>query len=288
VLEVLRAASRWLAQRGIDAPRLSAELLLAHVLGVSRLELYLQFDRPLGDAERARLRELIARRGRAEPVPFLTGSCDFHGVALAVEPGVLIPRPETEGLVDRAIELAPAGARCLELGTGSGAIAVALACARPDLSVVAIDSSPLALRIAARNVERHRLGDRVELRHGDFWQAVAPAERFRLLVSNPPYVDPAQPELLAEDVRRHEPPEALYSAPGDPASCYRAILDGLGEHLEPGSWLLFETGAGAVGPAQELLHRHPRLDEVQLAPDLAGLPRYLTARLVSTTACEAT
>lgn len=261
---------------------------MAHVLGISRLALYLQHDRPLAAAELASLRALVARRGEHEPVPYLTGSCEFHGLTFAVEPSVLIPRPETEGLVELALRQAPPHSRCIELGVGSGAIAVSLAKHRPDLTVVAVDCSEAALQVAARNAAQHAVADRIELRHGDYWSPIGADERFDLLVSNPPYVDPAQPELLADDVRRYEPAAALFTVAGDPASSYRRILGGVTAHLRPGAPLLLETGAGADAAALALLREQSFLTEVELSADLAGLPRYLTARLTSTATCEAT
>lgn len=277
VLSVLRGAERWLAARSVEAPRRSAELLLGKVLGVDRLRLYLEHDRPLDEPERAAMRALLVRRAAGEPVAYLLGEWSFRGHPLEVSPAVLIPRPETEDLVDLALAGPGPGARVVELGTGSGAIAIALALARPDLRIVATDCSRNALAVAARNVARHGVGDRVELRAGSWWEPLA-GERFALLVANPPYVDPLRPELLDAAVADHEPPLALFSARGDPASSYRAILAGLPDHLDPGGLLVLETGVGAAEPALALLQACPVLCEVTLRADLAGLPRYLVGR----------
>jgi release factor glutamine methyltransferase len=278
VVSVLAAAEQWLQGRGVGAPRRSAELLLGKVLGLDRLQLYLQHDRPLDGAERAALRALVARRGNKEPVAHLLGEWSFRGHDLAVSAAVLIPRPETEDLVALALERAPREARVVELGTGSGAIAIALALERPDLRIVATDLSRNALALAAGNVARHGVGARVALRPGSWWEAVAGEEPFDLVVSNPPYVDPARPELLDAEVRDFEPPLALFSECGDPVSSYRAIAAGLPAFLRQGGWLLLETGAGAAEPARDLLLGVPELGAVELLPDLAGLPRYLCAR----------
>jgi release factor glutamine methyltransferase len=278
VLSVLRGAEGYLKSRGVDAPRLSAERLLGKALGVQRLQLYLLHDRPLDEPERATMRELTARRGRHEPLAYLLGSIEFHGRELLVDPDVLIPRPETEGLVDLAIAQAPAGARVVELGTGSGAIAIALALARPDVSVVATEISPGAMRIARENVAKLGLGERIRLVAGSWWEPVA-GESFDLLVSNPPYVDPARDDLLAPDVRAFEPRLALFSQPNDPASSYRAILAGAERSLRSGAVVLLETGVEAAAPALALLAAAPFLTQAELRRDLAGLPRYLLARV---------
>lgn len=277
-MSVLRAAESWLAARHVEAPRRSAELLLGKVLGLDRLRLYLQHDRPLDDGERTAMRELLARRGRREPVAHLLGEWSFRGHDLEVSPSVLIPRPETEELVDVLLPLLPSGARVVDLGTGSGAIAIGLALARSDLQVVATDVSQNALAVAARNLARHGLATRVTLCRGSWWEACGDQGPFDAVVANPPYVDPAQPELLAADVREFEPPLALFSDRGDPASCYRAIAAGCAAHLAPGAAVVLETGAGAADAAAEVLRACADLTDVALRPDLGGLPRFLLAR----------
>ena len=165
VVEILTAASDWLARRGVDAPRRSVELLMAHVLGLDRLALYMQHDRPLTAAERDALRGLVARRGEHEPVAHLIGSWEFLGHELEVGPDVLIPRPETEELVELALADMPEGEslRVVDLGTGSGAIAIGVALARVATTVDAVDASAAALAVARRNVARHGLEGRVSL-----------------------------------------------------------------------------------------------------------------------------
>ncbi|MBK8098260.1 MAG: peptide chain release factor N(5)-glutamine methyltransferase [Planctomycetes bacterium] len=278
VLSVLRGAEAWLRGRGVEAPKRSAELLLCKVLGVDRMRLYLAHDRPLDPTERAAMRDLTARRGRHEPVAYLLGSWSFRGLELEVSPAVLIPRPETEELIDLALAVMPPGAQVVDLGTGSGAIAIALAAARPDLHVLATDVSRNALAIAQRNIARHGLEPRVQLAAGSWWAATVGHGPFDLVVGNPPYVDPALPELLAAEVRDHEPPLALFSDHGDGASCYRAIVAGLGTHLRPGGHLVLETGVGAASRALAVLQACPDLQDVELRQDLAGIDRFLLAR----------
>lgn len=278
VLSVLRAAEGWLDQHKVEAPRRSAELLLGKVLGLDRLQIYLQHDRPLSDDERGAMRSLIARRGKHEPVAHLLGEWSFRGHVLEVSSAVLVPRPETEEMVDLALARLPQGARVLELGTGSGAIAIALALERKDLHIVATDVSKNALAVAERNINRHGLGERVTLRHGSWWDACAGELPFDALVSNPPYVDPALPDLLADDVRTFEPPLALFSERGDPASCYRAIAVGIESHVREGGAVILETGVGASDAALAVLLDCAAVEHAELHPDLAGRPRFLLAR----------
>lgn len=278
VLTVLRGAESWLQKRGVEAPKRSAELLLGHVLKLTRLQLYLAHDRPMDEPERAAMRALLARRGDGEPVAYLLGSWSFRGLELAVSPATLIPRPETEEVVGHALERLPPGGLAVDLGTGSGAIAVAIAAARPDVRVVAIDQSQNALAVAAANVARHGLADRVALRHGSWWDPVAADERFDLVVSNPPYIDPERRDGLAPDVAAFEPPLALFSAAGDVLSCYRSIVAGLEGRLRSGGWIVAETGVGASEPALALLAAQPFLSAAQLLPDLAGVGRVLMAQ----------
>lgn len=279
LIEVLRAAEGYLSERGVDAPRRSAELLMGRVLGLTKLDLYLSHDRPVSEDERARLRTWIGERGRGVPVAHLLGDWDFYGLELTVTKDVLVPRPETEHLVELAIELAPPNARCVDLGTGSGAIAVALASQRPDVTVVATEVEAAAAAIARQNVQRHDLDERVEIVVGRTWEPLADAAPFDLLVSNPPYVDPSRPDLIAPDVLEFEPAAALFSEPGLPCSAYEEILAGLPERLCVGGQVLFETGVGAAEPALELMRRAECLEQVELRPDLADLPRYLLARV---------
>jgi release factor glutamine methyltransferase len=278
VLSVLRAAEGWFGQHGVDAPKRSAELLLGKVLGLDRLQLYLQHDRPLSDEERAAMRVLTQRRGKGEPVAHLLGSWSFRGLELEVSSAVLIPRPETEELVDLVLAAMPSGARVVDLGTGSGAIAIAIAKERPDVSVVAVDLSKNAIEVATRNVARHGVADRVQLRQGSWWGPCTADAPFDVLVSNPPYVDPAQPQFLAEDVRQFEPPLALFSENGDPGSCYRAICAEVGPRVVPGGFVAMETGAGASDAAFAELQNCESLCDVAMRKDLAGIDRFVVAR----------
>jgi len=278
VLSVLRGAEDWLHRRGTEAPKRSAELLLGKVLGLDRLHLYLAHDRPMDETERSAMRALLVRRGQGEPVAYLLGSWSFRGLELEVSPAVLIPRPETEELVTLALERAPQRARVIDLGTGSGALAIALAVERPDLQVSAVEVSKNALLLAQQNAARHAVADRITFWLGSWWAPVPPAATFDLVISNPPYIDPAAPHGLAADVKAYEPPLALFSAAGDSISCYREIAAGLVAHLAPGGWFLAETGQGACSAALALLQEQPELAATSLVADFAGLDRYLLAQ----------
>ncbi|MGN6110810.1 MAG: peptide chain release factor N(5)-glutamine methyltransferase, partial [Kofleriaceae bacterium] len=239
----------WTTQRftdaGIASARLEAQLLLAHVLGCSRVQLYTGFDKPLAEPELAGYRELIKRRLAGEPVAYLLGEQEFWGLPLHVDPAVLVPRPDTETVIEVAVARLrarpdPAAAiSILDLCTGSGAIALALAKELPNARVVATDVSPAAAAIAARNAERNQLADRVEIRTGDLFAPVA-GERFDLIASNPPYIASAVIPTLSREVRR-EPVLALDGGP-DGMAFYDRICGAAGAHLVPGGALVVEHG----------------------------------------------
>ena len=218
--------------KGVDAPRLTAELLLASALSCDRVRLYLDFDRPLGEPELARYRELVRRRAAGEPTAYLVGRREFFGRPFAVDARVLVPRPETELLVEAALAALPEGGRALDLCTGSGCVAVSLALGRKGARVVATDVSEDALAVARENAAA--LGAVVELATGDLWAAVHGRERFDVIASNPPYIPTKELAGLSREVRR-EPCIALDG--GD---------DGLAI-LRRGSWRARARGSGRAG-----------------------------------------
>lgn len=228
-----------LRQSAMDlGDRLEAELLLAHVLGVNRAWFFAHADDPLDPASVAAFASLVQRRAVGEPVAYITGTRDFWSMTLEVTPATLIPRPETERLVELALERLLQGASVVDLGTGSGAIALALAKERPDLSVTAVDASSAAIEVARRNAERLGLS-RVRFLVGD-WFAPLASERFDLIVSNPPYIEADDPHLDRGDLR-FEPASALASG-NDGLDDIRRIAAGAANHLHPGGWLLVEHG----------------------------------------------
>jgi release factor glutamine methyltransferase len=242
ILELLRWTTEHFAKQGIESPRLDAECLLAHALGVDRLRLYVEFDKPLAPAERAGFRELVRRRAEQRvPVAQLIGRKEFWSLPLAVTADVLTPRPETETLIEAALELAPerdAELAILDIGTGSGAIALALASERPKAKVTATDLSAAALAVARANAERLELSGRVRFLEGSLFEPVA-GERFDLVVSNPPYLAKeaaaSRPPELA-----HEPPQALF-ADEQGFAVLRALAQGVAAHLRPGGGAAFEV-----------------------------------------------
>jgi release factor glutamine methyltransferase len=284
VRRVLEAAAGLLAARGIDEARLDAEWLLAHALGARRLDLYLQMDRPLDPSERARYRELVKRRGAREPVAYIVGEAGFYSLDLHVTPDVLVPRPETELLVDRALDLLRARSQdappaiVADIGAGSGAIAVAVARFGKDRvgHVHAVDTSDRALAVARRNAQRHGVADRVTLHHGDL---LAPLEGLAggvdLLLSNPPYVAEAHRALLSPEVRR-EPAQALF-APEGGLAVVRRLLEGCPGFLAPGGVVLVELGFDQARAAGGLATA-AGLTDVRLHADLGGHERVLEGR----------
>ncbi len=247
--------------------RLDAELLVMHVCRLTRAELLTRDREPLTADQEAALDALIARRRQGEPIAYLTGRREFWSLDLSVSPAVLVPRPETELLVERALARIPVEAAwaVADLGTGSGAIALALASARPRCRVVATDNSAAALAIARANAARLHLS--VDFRLGD-WLAPLAHETFDILVSNPPYVASGDPHLAA---LRHEPVSALAAGP-DGLDALRAIVAGARAALKPGGWLLLEHGYDQAAAAGALL-RERGYKNISCYPDLAGRDR---------------
>ncbi len=275
---LLADAADRLARSGVDSPRRTAEWIVEEVTGADRAALYR--DAAAEPADAARVRELVARRAAGEPVQYVLGHADFFGLRLAVSPDVLIPRPETEELVEHALGLVAgiASPVVLDIGTGSGAIALAVKHARPDAVVVAADVSADALAVARANAAA--LGLEVGFVHADalapsFADGVAPA--VDLLVSNPPYVPAAERDALQREVRDHEPALALFVPDADPLRPYRALAGHAGRLLAPGGALAVETHADH-GAAVAALFREAGLADVALHRDLAGRDRIVTAR----------
>lgn len=251
-------------------PRLDAEVLAMHVTGLGRAQLITRANDPLTAENQSQLEQLLARRAGGEPVAYLTGRREFWSMELAVTPDVLIPRPETELLVEQALARIPAGAgwTVADLGTGSGAVALAIASERPGCRVLATDTSQPALAVARANAQRLGIGN-VEFRHGD-WLAPLAGERVEMLVSNPPYIAAGDPHLEQGDVR-FEPRVAL-AAGVDGLDAIRRIAAGAGAHLKPGGWLLLEHGGDQGKPVARLLQEHGYRN-ICGYPDLAALDR---------------
>lgn len=271
----------WLATRGSESPRLDAEVLLAFVRGCPRIALYTTFDTPVGDAERARFRELVRRRGDGEPVAYLVGSREFFSLAFRVTPEVLVPRPETETLVVRALDLCRTAEapRIIDVGTGSGAIVIACAKHLPRGRFVATDLSAAAVEVARENAAAHGVADRIEFVGCDLLESPQAAGPFDVVVSNPPYVREDEFDTLPRDVRLHEPRGALVAGPTG-VEIVRRLAAEAPPRLAPGGWLLVEIGPSTAAAAFEALAQQPGLEEVSIIKDLAGLPRLVQARRV--------
>ncbi len=274
LLEVLKGASDFLARQEIESPRLNAEHLVAHVLGVKRLEIYLQFDRPLGEKERAPLRDLVRRRGTGIPLQHLLGTVEFCGRVFACDDRALIPRPETEQLVERALSLfsgGPSAPSLLDAATGSGVIAVSLALGLPAATVTATDISPAALSLARENAARLGAG-RIAFHECDL---LPPGDdRHHLITANLPYIPSGEIPGLSREVR-HDPLLALDGGE-DGLDLIRRLVPATGERLLPGGRLILEIGAGQDGEVAACLAGHNYRD-IRPLPDYQGVLRFIEA-----------
>ena len=266
IAEILRLSTEHLELKGSETPRLDAERLLAKATGLERIELYMQLDRPLTTAEVDTARELVARRAKREPLQYVLGEWGFRGLTLSVDRRALIPRPETEVLVERALALLHGleRTRVLDVGTGSGAIALAIADEHPGAAVTAVDISLDALELAAENAAR--TGIAIDLVRHDLFLGL-PRGPWDVIVANPPYVEPADLPTLQPEVRDWEPHDAL-SAHG----AVEAVLRGAADVLAPGGGVALEVGAGQAGGTATLL-RGLGFGAVAITRDLAGIER---------------
>jgi len=274
LLKMLDWITEFFDGKGIDNPRLDAQLLLAHLLQLDRVGLYLNYDRPLSAEELDRIRPLVKRRGQREPLQYLLGGTEFWSLAFEVSPAVLIPRADTEILVEEALSRAGERGCLLDVGTGSGAIVISLATELPDWQLVGLDISTAALAVAIRNAEKHGVAERVAMLHGDL--AKLPERRYDLIVANPPYIDPEEwPELMPE-VRCYEPREALLAADRGLA-CYRQLAAQATDRLAPGGWLLVEIGCRQSEAVRQLFAA-AGLTEIFVRNDYADRPRVVGGR----------
>lgn len=276
VREVLNWTRGYFEGAGIIQPRLEAEILLAHALDVDRLQLYISPDKPLSTDERTRYRTVIQQRKSGIPLQHLIGEVTFFGLRFRVGREALIPRPETEELLERTLKLAPRDREiaCADLGTGAGVIAVCLARYLPRARVTAVDISPDAIRLARENARSNSVEDRISFREGDWLDGID--ERFDLVVSNPPYVATKDLDGLAPEVRDHEPRTALDGG----AEGLERIVDlaeGICDRLVSGGALLLEIGAGQSDRVREVL-AGAGLIEVVVERDVAGVERFVIAR----------
>ena len=277
VLDVVRLSTTYLSEHGSDSARLDSELLMAHALGIERLGVYLQYDRPLGDHELDTIRILLRRRGRGEPIAHLTGRREFYGRSFRVTPAVLIPRPETETLVERAIKVAREQGgelRIADLGTGSGCLACTLAAELPGATVIASDLSAAALAVAAENAEALGVAGRVLFVEGGWAEGLVAG--LDLVVSNPPYVTSAEMEELPRDVT-FEPRLALDGG-ADGLDAYRDLLPAVAERAPGVCWVGLEVDSRRADAVAELSRGIWPEAAIVIVDDLSRRPRVVEIR----------
>jgi len=283
-MEGVQSALAWavltLSQKQVDSPRLTAELLLGHVLGWERVRVVAHPEAPLSSEVMSRFAGLILRRAAGEPLQYIIGEQEFYGLPFRVTPAVLIPRPETEILVERAVlAVRASGARALrfvDVGTGSGCIAVSFAHEVSEASGWAADISIEALAVARENAARNGVQGRLGFLLCDLLECFAPGPRFDLVLSNPPYVATGDATALPAVVREHEPEVALYSGPTG-LDIYRRLIPQAAERLAPGGYLVLELGAGMSGKVSGMAEQAGLTVET-IAGDLQGIPRCMMAR----------
>ena len=268
-----------LKQHGSESPRLDAEILLAHARGCQRIQLYTQYDAPLTSEERAKMRDLVRRRATLEPVAYLVGFREFFGIDFEVESGVLIPRPDTESLVMKALEITnelPAPT-VLDLCTGTGCVPVAIASNCRSAVLTAIELDERACQIAQRNIEKHNLTDRITLLQGDLFEPLQSDACFDVITANPPYVTVAEMDTLRPDVRLHEPHLALCGGADGLDIARRLVVDAV-PRLKSGGALLLEIGESQSAATIQLFEASGEYESAQIVKDLGGHSRVVWAR----------
>lgn len=276
VLEIIQKSSEFLSARGVESARLNAELLIGHALELKRMQLYLQFERVLTEPELEKIRPLVKRRSQREPLQYIIGTVEFGGLKLKVDRRALIPRPETELLIEKIVGLCVQPPQSvLDLGTGTGAIALALAKAFSEAQITAVDVSPEALALAAENVLASGFGPRVRLINSAWFKELQPEDRFELIVSNPPYLTDAETDAAAPEVRGHEPRSALVGGL-DGLVDLREIISAASPFLAPGGLLALETGIAQHAELMTLAAAHG-FERIESGRDLTGRDRFIFA-----------
>ena len=276
VLEIIKKTTEFFAAKGVESPRLNAELLVGHALGLKRMQLYIQFERLLTEAELEKIRPLVRRRAQREPIQYIIGETEWFGLKLKVDRRVLIPRPETERLAELVTQLVTTPpARILDLGTGSGALALALAKHWPEAMLTAVDVSSEALALAQENAVALALNERVRFVESNWFAAIPAGEQFDLIVANPPYLSEAETAAAEPEVRGHEPRSALVSSE-DGIADLRVIVAASPQFLNTGGLLALETG---VAQHAELLRlcNEAGFSRSESKQDLAGRDRFVFA-----------
>jgi len=282
IQKLLNWITGYFTDKGLDSPRLSAELLLCYVLQTERIKLYTQFDKPVDNQHLDQLHELVKRAGQNVPVAYLLGKTEFYSLDLNITADCMIPRPETELLVERAVEFlrTRTGRQFVcDLCTGCGCIAVAIAHNCPDARIIATDISDAALKIAAQNIEKYNLKDRIQLLCGDLFDPIMPqldTGKFDLIVCNPPYVSAAEFEALDKTVKDHEPRLALFAG-HDGLDIYRRITEKADDFLKPDAALILEIGYSQGQAVRELLEKMGCFADIKIEKDFHNNDRIVTA-----------
>lgn len=284
VRRLLEWTTGFFTRKEVDSPRLSAELLLGHVLNVPRIKLYTDYERPLSDGDLSTYRDLVKRAGEQEPIAYLTGKAHFFSLEFEVGPGVLIPRPDTETLVENVLQTVRNTAglespRILDLCTGSGCIACALAVRIKTANLTAIDISDAAIAIATKNAQRLGVAERVQILQGDLYEplkTVIDPQPFNMIVANPPYIPSSQIASLDRNVRDYEPQLALDGGL-DGLTPHRRIMQDAAYRLLPGGTIYLEIAYDQGDAAREMMGHYPEFDAVRLLKDYGGKDRVVTA-----------
>lgn len=280
--KLLEWTKEYLVKHGSDSARLDAEVLLAHARKCQRIELYTAFDEVASQEVRDLFRALVKRRAEGTPVAYLVEHREFYSLPFYVNSSVLIPRPETEFLVIRLLDIAKQQSdskpyRVVDVGTGSGILAICAALYLPNSQVIAIDASPEALEVARKNAEQHKVADRIEFREGDLLSGCDSDERFDFVVSNPPYVSASEYEALDRQVKDHEPKQALISGPRGTDHIERLVPQAA-EHLVPDGWLIMEISPMIKDAVTEILATTGNFKPANVTNDLAKLARIVDAQ----------
>lgn len=299
IQKLLIWVTEYFTEKGIAPPRLSAELLLSHILQMKRIELYTQFNKPVTSQQLDQLHKLVKRAGQNEPVAYLIGKTEFYSLEFNITPDCMIPRPETELLVERAIEFLRtrpdgnlmagnreipkgAGALVCDLCTGCGCIAVAIAKNFPDARLIATDISDAALKVAAANIKKHGIENRITLLAGDLFEPLIPqidTEKFDLIVSNPPYVSASEFETLDKIVKDYEPKLSLFAG-ADGLDIHRRIIENADSFLKPDAALMLEIGYSQGQAIKQLLEQTGVFGEIKIEKDLNNNDRIAIARKI--------
>jgi release factor glutamine methyltransferase len=280
ILELIQRTTEFFQKKGVEEPRLQIELLLAHILGLKRMQLYLQFERELKESELLPLREMVRRRAEHEPLQYILGKTEFFGLEFNCDKRALIPRRETEHLIETALGLYPdksAPLSCADLGTGTGILAITLAVHLAASRWTAADASAEALALAKANAAKHSSAERMEFLQSSWWSGFPAEARFDLIVSNPPYIKSDDIRHLAPELREHEPVPALDGG-ADGLEGYRAISAGARAHAREGARLCMEIGFDQATAVEDLLRGHGWNPEAPIK-DLQGHDRVILASL---------